>query len=146
MNSKTPENKQTYDFSAFQSVNVTGVNIDNLNDEQLSLLYQQARYAQAMCDQDISTMSEIVSEDATFKHMSGKIQTREEYFHDIENGSLRYFTIGIKDPVIKVDSNQGTIEFTSVLNANAYGARGTYNMTGVHHYQKINGQWLSGNK
>ena len=35
--------------------------------------------------------------------MSGMQQTREEYFSDISDGSLRYYTIGIADPIIEVD-------------------------------------------
>ena len=51
-----------------------------------------------MTDADIDTMRKLVPEDMTFIHMSGRQQTREEYFADVENGSLRYFTIGIDTP------------------------------------------------
>jgi len=36
-----------------------------------------------MTDADIDTMRELVSEDAVFTHMSGRQQTREEYFADV---------------------------------------------------------------
>ena len=81
----------------------------------------------------------------TFTHMSGMKQTREEYFADIADGSLNYFTIGIENPVVKVDGDRATVSFTSVLNANAYGARGTYRMKGTHHYQKQGDAWLASN-
>ena len=82
-------------------------------------------------------------EDATFTHMSGRQQTREEeYFADIENGNLRYFTIGIDSPVVTVDGDKASVTFTSVLNANAYGARGTYRMSGTHHWEKRDGEWV----
>ena len=81
-------------------------------------------------------------EDATFTHMSGRQQTREEYFADIENGNLRYFTIGIDSPVVTVDGDTASVTFTSVLNANAYGARGTYRMSGTHHWEKRDGEWV----
>ena len=41
--------------------------------------------------------------DLIYTHMSGMQQTREEYFSDISDGSLRYYTIGIADPIIEVD-------------------------------------------
>ena len=81
-----------------------------------------------------------------YTHMSGKQQTREEYFADIADGSLRYFTIGIADPVIKADGEKGSITYTSVLNANAYGARGTYRMKGTHYYELRDGSWIAVNK
>ena len=96
-----------------------------------------------MTDADIDTMREIVSKDMTFTHMSGMTQTREEYFSDIAIGKLNYFTIGIENPVIKVNGGKASITFTSVLNANAYGVRGTFRMKGTHHYEKRDSVWIA---
>ena len=133
------------EFSIFSNVTITGIDLSTLTDEELDVLYIQAKYCQAMTDVDIETMLEIVPEDMTFTHMSGMKQTREEYFVDIADGSLNYFTIGIENPVVKVDGDRATVSFTSVLNANAYGARGTYRMKGTHHYQKQGDAWLTSN-
>ena len=133
------------EFSIFSNVTITGIDLSTLTDEELDVLYMQAKYYQAMTDVDIETMREIVPEDMTFTHMSGMKQTREEYFADIADGSLNYFTIGIENPVVKVDGDRATVSFTSVLNANAYGARGTYRMKGTHHYQKQGDAWLASN-
>ena len=131
-----------YDFGEFPNVNVTGIDLAFLSDEELSVLYVQAKYCQAMTDADIEIMRELVSEDKTFTHMSGLQQTREEYFADVADGSLNYFTIGIADPVIMVDGDMAQLTYTSVLNANAYGARGTFRMKGTHHYEKRDGAWI----
>ena len=134
-----------YDFSALTNIKITGADISRLTDDELSVLYVQARYCQAMTDADIGVMRRIVSEDMTFTHMSGMKQTREEYFADIADGRLRYFTIGIEDPVIRVDDGRATVTFTSVLNADAYGARGTYRMKGTHHYELRGSEWIAVN-
>ena len=131
-----------YDFGEFPNVNITGIDLASLSDEELSVLYAQAKYCQAMTDADIEVMRELVSEDKTFTHMSGLQQTREEYFADVADGSLNYFTIGIADPVIMVDGDMAQLTYTSVLNANAYGARGTFHMKGTHHYEKRDGAWI----
>ena len=121
-----------HDFGEFPNVNITGIDLTSLSDEELAVLYAQAKYCQAMTDADIEVMRELVSEDKTFTHMSGLQQTREEYFADVADGSLNYFTIGIADPVIMVDGDMAQLTYTSVLNANAYGARGTFRMKGTH--------------
>ena len=135
-----------YDFKQFSNVNITGIDLSSLNEEELAALYAQARYCQAMTDADIDTMRELVSEDMVFTHMSGRQQTREEYFADVADGSLNYFTIGIADPMIKVDGDKAQITYTSILNANAYGARGTYRMKGTHHYEKRDSAWIAVNR
>jgi len=134
-----------YDFKQFSNVNIAGVDLSSLNEEELTVLYAQARYCQAMTDADIDTMRELVSEDMVFTHMSGRQQTREEYFADVADGSLNYFTIGIADPVIRVDGDKAQITYTSVLNANAYGARGTYQIKGTHHYERRGNAWIAVN-
>lgn len=136
---------ESYDFSEFTNVEITGVALSDFNEEELAVLYQQARYSQAMTEADTDTMREMVSEDAIFTHMSGRQQTREEYFADIENGDLAYFTIGIENPEIEIEGDEAAITYTSVLNANAYGSRGTYRMGGTHGYKKVDGEWISAN-
>ena len=137
---------KVYDFSDFPNVELIGVDLSALDDDQLAVIYQQARYCQAMTDADTDTLREIVSPDAVFTHMSGRRQTREEYFADIESGALRYYTIGIDHPTVEVDGDAASITYTSVLNANAYGARGTFRMGGTHWFEKRDGAWISVNR
>ena len=130
----------------FPNVELINADLNSMTDEQKEVLYQQARYCQAMTEADINTMRELVSEDMTFTHMSGKTQTREEYFADVADGSLRYFSIGIDSPKIEVNGDTASITYTSVLNANAYGARGSFRMSGTHYYEKRDGKWIAVNK
>ena len=140
------EETDMIDFSDFPNVELINADLDGMTYEQLSVLYQQARYCQAMTDADTETLRQLVSENTTFTHMSGRQQTREEYFADIENGKLQYFTIGIDSPTVTVNGNTASVTFTSVLNANAYGARGTYRMSGTHFWEKRDGKWVAVNK
>ncbi len=132
-----------YDFTVFSNVELSGVDLDTLGEDELEVLYQQARYCQAMTEADMDTLREIVSEEMVFTHMSGRQQTREEYFADIENGSLAYFTIGMENPVVEVNGDIASVTYTSVLDANAYGAEGTYRIGGTHWFGKQDGEWIA---
>lgn len=134
-----------YDTLSFPNVDITRLDLSSLTQEELAVLRQAARYCEAMTEADIDTMREIVSEDMVFTHMSGRQQTREEYFADVADGSLRYYTIGMEKPTVQVDGDRATVTYTSVLNANAYGARGTFRMKGTHHYEKRDGAWIAVN-
>jgi len=135
-----------YDFSTFTHVTLKGIDTSTLNEDELSALYQAARYCQAMTEADIDTMRQIVSENMTFTHMSGRTQTREEYFADVADGSLTYYAIGMENPVVEVDGDLAKVTYTSALTANAYGAQGTFRMKGTHYYQKIDGEWIAVNR
>ena len=142
---ETGVNEVDLDFSVFNNVEITGINTSELSADEQAVLYQQARYCQAMTEADTETMREITSPDMIFTHMSGRQQTRDEYFADIENGDLQYFTIGIENPVVNINGSYGSVSYTSVLNANAYGARGTYRINGTHWYEKQNENWIACN-
>lgn len=129
----------------FPNVNVSGVDPDTLNEEEQEVLFQQMRYCQAMTDADLDTLRELVQEEKKFTHMSGMQQTRDEYFCDIQRGRLNYFTIGIDSPKIQVNDDRAEISYTAILNADAYGARGTFRMRGTHYLKKENGQWRETN-
>ena len=135
-----------YDFSTFTNVTLKGIDTSTLNEDELSALYQAARYCQAMTEADIDTMRDIVSEDMKFVHMSGMTQTREEYFADVADGSLTYYAIGMENPVVEVDGDMAMVTYTSALTANAYGAQGTFRMKGTHYYQRIDGKWIAVNQ
>ena len=134
-----------FDFSVFNNVEITGINTSELSADEQAVLYQQARYCQAMTEADTETMRGITSPDMIFSHMSGRQQTREEYFADIADGNLQYFTIGIENPVVNINGSYASVSYTSVLNANAYGARGTYRIDGTHWYEKQNENWIACN-
>ena len=134
-----------FDFSVFNNVEITGINSSELSTDEQAVLYQQARYCQAMTEADTETMREITSPDMIFTHMSGRQQTREEYFADIADGNLQYFTIGIENPVVNINGSYASVSYTSVLNANAYGARGTYRIDGTHWYEKQDENWIACN-
>ena len=142
---ETEVNEVDLDFSVFNNVEVTGIDLSELSADERAVLYQQARYCQAMTEADTETMTEITSLDMIFTHMSGRQQTRKEYFADIADGNLQYFTIGIENPVVNINGSYASVSYTSVLNANAYGARGTYRMAGTHWYEKQDENWIACN-
>lgn len=142
---ETEVNEVDSDFSVFHNVEITGIDLSSLSAEEQAVLYQKARYCQAMTEADTETMTEITAPDMIFTHMSGRQQTREEYFSDIADGNLQYFTIGIENPVVNINGSYASISYTSVLNATAYGARGTYRINGTHWYEKQDENWIACN-
>ena len=142
---ETGVNEVNFDFSVFNNVEITGIHTSELSADEQAVLYQQARYCQAMTEADTETMREITSPDMIFTHMSGRQQTRDEYFADIADGNLQYFKIGIENPVVNINGSYASVSYTSVLNANAYGVRGTYRIDGTHWYEKQNENWIACN-
>lgn len=117
-------------------------NENYLSSEEQEVLNRYKEMQQAMVDKDIEKLREIVKDDTIFIHMSGKKQTREEYFADIESNELDYQSYTIENPVVTIDGNKATLKARVTLTANAYGAQGSYPFNVNAHFEKINNEWL----
>ena len=100
---------------------------------------------QAMIDKDIETLDRLYQDGTTFTHMSGKVQTKAEFFGEIADGTLNYFAYDIHDPQITVDGDNATLTASVTLTAKVYGASGSWTLPVRTHFTKIDGQWIAHN-
>lgn len=121
-------------------------NISNLTNDEEMVLNRYKEMQQAMVDKDIDKLNKIVKDGTTFTHMSGKTQTKEEYFEDIKTGALDYQSYTIENPSISIEENKAILKARVTLTANAYGAQGTYPFNVSAYFEKVDGEWLYTNK
>ena len=100
---------------------------------------------QAMIDKDIDTLDRLYQDGTTFTHMSGKVQTKEEFFGEIADGTLNYFAYDIHEPQIAVDGDEAFLTASVTLTAKVYGASGSWTLPVNAHFTKIDGQWIAHN-
>ena len=100
---------------------------------------------QAMIDKDIETLDSLYQDGTTFTHMSGKVQTKAEFFAEIADGTLNYFAYDIHDPQITVDGDEATLTASVTLTAKVYGTSGSWTLPVNAHFTRINGQWIAHN-
>ena len=100
---------------------------------------------QAMIDKDIETLDRLYQDGTTFTHMSGKKQTKAEFFGEITDGTLNYFAYDIHNPQISVDGDEAVLTASVTLTAKVYGASGSWTLPVNTHFTKIDGQWIAHN-
>ena len=113
--------------------------------EEETILNRYKEMQQAMIDKDIDKLNEIVLDGTTFTHMSGKTQTKQEYFNEIKDGTLNYYRSDIDSPEVTIDGNIATLKANVTLTARVYGASGSWTLPVNAHFEKINGTWYYGN-
>ena len=109
--------------------------------DESAVLEAYERFEQAMIDKDIDTLNELVTEDKTFTHMSGKVQTKEEFFGEIADGTLNYYSYKLNDPVVTVDGDTATLTGSTTLEAKVYGSSGTWILKTDQKFIKQDGKW-----
>lgn len=97
---------------------------------------------QAMIDKDIDTLDRIIKDGTTFTHMSGKTQTKEEYFGEIADGTLNYYKYKIANGEITVNGNTATLKADVTLTAKVYGMSGSWTLPVNAHFENIHNEWI----
>lgn len=108
--------------------------------KQIEQLYKQMY--QAMIAKDIATLNTILAEGSVLVHMTGTRQPKKQYLHEIENGTLNYYSV--EDDEISITVNGVTAEMTgrSRVNAAVYGGgRHTWRLQMKSKLAKTNGRW-----
>ena len=122
-----------------------GLDMKRANTEEAQVLATYEAIQQAMIDKDIDTLDRLYLDGTTFTHMSGKTQTKDEFFGEIADGTLNYFAYDIQHPQITVDGDEATLSASVLLTAKVYGASGTWTLPVNAHFTKIDGQWYAHN-
>ena len=116
---------------------------EQMEEQRVIARYQAVQ--QAMVDKDIDTLDEIILDGTVFRHMSGKTQTKDEYFADIRNGRLDYQSYTMTDAKVEINGDDAMLTCYVVLTANAYGAQGSWPFNVTAHLVKIDGEWYMTN-
>lgn len=96
----------------------------------------------AMIEKDSVKLNEIMSENYTLTHMSGKTQTKQEYIDEIMDGTLNYYKSIIDNPQITIlDGNRAILKADVTLDAKVYGMKGKWTLHSVQSMEKIDNKW-----
>lgn len=115
---------------------------ETMVNEDSKILAAYEAMQQAMIDKDIDKLDRIVKDGTTFTHMSGKTQTKEEYFGEIADGTLNYYKYKITDCKITVNGDTATLTANVTFTAKVYGMSGSWTLPVNAHFEKINYEWI----
>ena len=111
-------------------------------DEKARVVAAWEAMQQAMIDKDVDAMRALTTEDKTFTHMSGKTQTREEFFGEIADGTLNYYGYEVYDPHVTIDGDRATLTGSTTLDARVYGVSGSWTLPTNAHFIRVDGKWI----
>ena len=116
-----------------------------MDQEKEEVLNTYKAIQQAMIDKDIDTLDSLFQDDLIFTHMSGKKQTKKEFFGEIRDGVLNYYSYQINDYEIEANDNTAVLKGHTTLTAKVYGMSGSWTLPVSFRFEKINGRWIVGN-
>ena len=113
----------------------------NMDDkEQIVNLYRQMY--QTMIAKDIAALDTILADGSVLVHMTGTRQPKKQYLHEIENGTLNYYSVEDDEISITVDGMTAEMTGRSRVNAAVYGGgRHTWRLQMKSKLTKTDGRW-----
>lgn len=124
-----------------QTTNIEDTAAEEDMTEEKEILAAYETMQQAMIEKDIETLDSIVVDGTTFTHMNGKQQTKAEFFGEIADGTLNYYSYKLKDCEITIDGDNATLTGKTTLRAKVYGIPGVWTLDTNAHLIKVDGQW-----
>lgn len=123
-------------------MNVSVINKRNLTDIQEDVLERFMDFQEAMIEKDLEKLNEIICDNYTLTHMSGKTQTKQEFIDEIMDGTLNYYKSTINNPdIILFSENKAIFKADVTLDAKVYGMKGTWTLHSQQTLEKINDKW-----
>lgn len=113
----------------------------NMDDKkQIVNLYRQMY--QTMIAKDIAALDTILADGSVLVHMTGTRQPKKQYLHEIENGTLNYYSVEDDEISITVDGMTAEMTGRSRVNAAVYGGgRHTWRLQMKSKLKKTDGRW-----
>ncbi len=113
----------------------------NMDDKkQIVNLYRQMY--QTMIAKDIAALDTILADGSVLVHMTGTRQPKKQYLHEIENGTLNYYSVEDDEISITVDGMTAEMTGRSRVNAAVYGGgRHTWRLQMKSKLTKTDGRW-----
>lgn len=120
---------------------VSVINKKNLTPVQEEILQRYMDFQQSMIEKDLEKLNEIICDDYTLTHMSGRTQTKQEFIDEIIDGTLNYYKSTIDNPIITIYDENAEIKADVTLDAKVYGMKGTWTLNSRQTMKKINDKW-----
>lgn len=124
---------------------MTKVSVKNkkeMTKQEEEVLERFKEFQKAMIEKDYSKLNEIIHDNYTLTHMSGKTQTKQEYIDEIMDGTLNYYKSTINNPIISIEKDEKAVLKADVtLDAKVYGIKGTWTLHSQQSMKKINDKW-----
>ena len=111
-------------------------------DDEAQILAVTRKLTQLMIETDTAALSQILDKDFTLTHITGYVQPKAEWFAEIENESMKYYSFKEVAHSIKINENEAECVQKNLLEARIWGSRNTWRLQQKMQLEKRNGEWI----
>lgn len=116
--------------------------MDNLDKNKLEILDVTRQLTQLMIDKNTVEINKILDQDFTLTHITGYVQSKEEWFSEIESERMKYYRYKEVKTSVKLDGDKAVFLGQNLLDARIFGTRNNWRLQQIMHLEKRNKKWI----
>jgi len=95
-----------------------------------------------MIDKNTLAINKIVDAHFTLTHITGYVQSKAEWFSEIESERMKYYSYKEVKTSVKIDGDKATFVGQNILDARIWGSRNNWRLQQRMQLEKRNGKWI----
>ena len=116
--------------------------MDKIGNDKSQVLEVTRQLTQLMIDKNTAAMNKILDAHFTLTHITGYVQSKVEWFSEIESERMKYYSFKEVKISIKIDGDKATFVGQNLLDARIWGTRNNWHLQQVMQLEKRNGKWI----
>ncbi|KFF04122.1 nuclear transport factor 2 family protein [Flavobacterium reichenbachii] len=111
-------------------------------DNKTQILDVTRQLTDFMIDQNTAGMNKIVDVNFTLTHITGYVQSKEEWFAEIESERMKYYYYQEVKTSVTIEGDKATFVGQNLLDARIWGTRNTWRLQQTMLLEKQNKSWV----
>lgn len=115
----------------------------NITDtDQLQVLDVTRQLTQLMIEGNTEAINSIVDTNFTLTHITGYVQSKAEWFSEIESERMKYYSYKELKTTVKINGNKAIFIGRNLLDARIWGSRNNWRLQQTMELEKRNDKWI----
>ena len=114
----------------------------NITSDESQIVAIANQLTQLMIEKNTSEIDKILDENFTLTHITGYVQSKEEWFGEIESEQMKYYSAKEVKTQIKINGDQARFLVQNLLDARIWGSRNNWRLQQTMQFEKRNGKWI----
>jgi len=115
---------------------------EKTEDDGLQIAAVTRQLTERMIEKDTSGMNKILDVDFTLTHITGYVQSKSEWFSEIESERMNYYAHEEVNSTVKIDGEKATFTGQNLLDARIWGTRNKWRLQQTMLLEKRKGKWI----
>jgi len=112
------------------------------SEDKEQILAAVSELTRMMIDKDIVGMDSLLDSSFTLTHITGYVQSKSEWYSEIESEGMRYFTYREVSTEVQLNRDTATFIGRNMLDARIWGMRNDWKLQQIMQLEKRNGKWV----